>query len=198
MPLPFYMNRYQHHTDADLKPLLAAGDELALAELHRRYSAELFRFISSRVPGREAAEDLLQNIFIALWNKRTMPVTSTLQSLLYGFARKAILMYVRTEKSRHKYAAEFGVLMKGRYDNSNEELQDENDLRNTIEQSISALPERCQEAFILSRYEHMTPPQIAERMNISVRTVENHITEALRRLRGSLGEVMVLVWWLFE
>jgi RNA polymerase sigma-70 factor (ECF subfamily) len=98
---------------------------------------------------------------------------------------------------RKKYAAEFSNFLSNHYDNSAEEAVNLRSLESLIEKRISELPKQCQTAFRLSRMQDESIQAIAQRMNISTRTVENYITKALKHLRANLGELIVLIFWQF-
>lgn len=187
------MNPHSKQDTDNLLPLLKSGDMKAFEIIYDLYADNLFRYIYSRVRIKEISEEIIQEIFVSLWTKReTLVITSSLESYLYGAAKYKILSYMRSDKVRKQYAADFTLFVAGRYDNSVEEWTDLTDLQSTVERSIQELPDKCQTAFRLSRMEHLPIPHIAERMNISTRTVENYLSQALRHLRTSLGEFLAL------
>jgi len=102
---------------------------------------------------------------------------------------------MRSESVRNKYAADFSLFAQKYRDNSLEELMDVNDLQQVIHEKIAELPDKCQTAFRMSRLEHASISEIAKRMNISTRTVDNYITQALRHLRTHLN---TLVFWILS
>jgi RNA polymerase sigma factor (sigma-70 family) len=100
---------------------------------------------------------------------------------------------------RKEYAANFALFSTAHLDNSNEEIMYLKDPQYSIDASISELPEKCRRAFRLSRMEHEPNLPIAERMNISKRTVENYLSQALKHLRTSLSEYLpVLILWMIR
>ena len=112
------------------------------------------------------------------------------------------MSHIRSYRVRKKYAADFALFAVERIDNSSEELLELKDLQHTIDERISELPEKCQTAFRMSRMEYEPIQRIAERMNISNRTVENYISQALKHLRLRLGHILIpqiilpLIWYL--
>jgi len=179
------------HSDALL--LLKAGNERAFEFLYNHFAGRIYHYVFSRVRMKEPTEEIVQEIFLSLWNKReTLQINCSLESYLFGAAKYKILSFIRAEHIRKKYAADFTLFASERYDNSVEELIDLKDLQYTLNEKISELPVKCQTAFRLSRMEHEPIPQIAERMNISTRTVENYISQALKHLRTSLGELLMV------
>jgi RNA polymerase sigma-70 factor (family 1) len=192
------MNRYRACPDLELLTLMGQHDEQAFSALYERYADKLYRFVYGKVKEKETTEEIIQEIFVSLWAKRdTLLVTFSLDAYLYGAARNKILSYIRSEKVRRRYAADFTLFAAGRIDNSPEELINLKDLQQSIANSMEVLPSKCQEAFRLSRLEHLPIPEIAKHMNISTRTVENYLTQALRHLRKTLGAMVALVVGLF-
>lgn len=181
-----------------LLSLLKEGDEAAFESLYNHLAKRLFHFVYSKVRNKEVAEEILQEIFVSLWNNRkTLEINTSLDAYLYGAAKNKVMSFIRSEQVRRKYAVEFTQFAQEHYDNSVQEQMDVNDLNVILQSKIAELPDKCQVAFRMSRMEHTPIPQIAEKMNISRRTVENYITQALRHLRTSMGELLLLVIGLF-
>lgn len=180
--------------------MLQSGDPSAFETIYNHFATRLYNYVYSRVRLREPSEEIVQEIFLSLWEKRNvLSITSSLESYLFGAAKHKILSYIRSEQVRKRYAAEFVLFAAERFDNSNEELSDLRDLERTLDEKIAELPDKCREVFRMSRVEHLPIQRIAEKMNISTRTVENYISQALRHLRTSIGEflvwaVLVLNW----
>ena len=180
--------------DNDTLLRLRAGDEKVFEHLYDHLSRRLYCYVYSRVRMKEVSEEIVQEIFVALWSKHeTLHINGSIESYLFSAAKYKVLDFIRSERVRRKYAVEFSLFLTHHYDNSVEELADLNDLQQTLDKKIAELPEKCRTAFRLSRIEHEPIPRIAERMNISTRTVENYITQALRHLRTGLGELLVVL-----
>lgn len=178
--------------------LIQSGDQKAFEFLYNCFADRLYNFIYSRVRLKEQAEEIVQEIFVSLWNKRDdLQINNSIESYLFGAAKYKILSFIRSEQVRKKYAEEFTLFASERYDNSVEESNDLQDLQLTLNKKISELPEKCQTAFLMSRMEQESIPRIAAKMNISTRTVENYISQALKHLRTSLGELLVVIEFLF-
>jgi len=193
------MTRYADLTDKDLLPLLNTGDKAAFRELYNRYSRPVYQYITSILDDRQPGNDIVQDIFIDLWERRAdlrlSPTAISYLPYLFRAAKNKVIDYIRKKVLHQKYAAEFTAMM-SEYSNDSEEVMALNELRSMVEKSIAQLPERSQMAFRLSRYDDLPIREIAKRMNISPRTVENYLTAALKHLRASLGEVMALAVWL--
>ena len=162
-------------------------------EAYNIYARQLFSFVYAKLKHREATEEIVQEIFVSLWSDRDrLQIHTSLEAYLIGAAKNKILSYIRSEKVRKRYAAELAQFAADNCDTMSTDQSNSNDLLASIELIMTELPERCQTAFYLSRMVHTPIPQIAEKMNISRRTVENYISLALRHLRGRLGGLLAL------
>lgn len=173
--------------------LLKEGDESAFEFIYNKHSGRLFSFIYGKIKMKEATEEIIQEIFVSLWsNRETLQIHTSIEGYLYGAAKNKILSFIRTERVRKRYAAEFTRFASEQYDNSVIDQVNVDDLQMTLQQKMAELPDKCQLAFRMSRIEHKPISQIAEKMNISARTVENYISRALRHLRISLSEFLTI------
>ena len=178
---------------------LKNGDPKIFEMVYEHFSDRLYRYVFSRVKMKEVSEEIVQEIFTSLWIKRqTLEINTSLDAYLFGAAKFKILTYIRSERVRKEYAENFTLFSKAYFDNSNEEMINLKDLQYSIDTSISHLPDKCRTVFHLSRVEHEPISRIAERMNISKRTVENYLSQALKHLRTSLSEYLpMLILWAF-
>lgn len=173
--------------------LMKQGNELAFQKIYNSYWEKLFAYTYNRLHVREASEEVVQDVFFSLWSKRrSIIITSSVSAYLYGATRHRLLNELRSARIRKSYASDYAAFVKGLYDNSNVELQDVKDLEHSIEGRISELPKQCQSVFRLSRQEYIPNHTIAERLNISTKTVENYLTQALKHIRTSMGG-----FWIF-
>jgi RNA polymerase sigma-70 factor (ECF subfamily) len=181
------MDAYTSKADNELVALLQSDDEGAFEEMYRRYATLLFRYVADKVRERENCEEIVQETFVWLWShRRTLHHVTELRPYLYGIVKHKVFNHIRHNMIRREYAVHFQKFGTG-VDNSNEELTNLSDVLQVLDHSIAQLPERCQTAFRLSRMEHLPIATIAEQMNISTRTVENYITQALKHLRDALS-----------
>jgi RNA polymerase sigma-70 factor (family 1) len=182
---------YDH---ADFFSLPPSEQEQAFGALYDRFEPGLYRYVHSKVRVKEVCEEIVQEIFVALWAKRdTLVINMSVEAWLFGAAKNKILTYIKSRSVRERYAADFALYAAEQVDNSSEEIVHLKDLYKTIEESISKLPDHYQTAFRLSRMQHQPTQRIAEHMKISPRTVENYISAALKHLRISLDRVMMVI-----
>lgn len=178
---------------------LKNDDTDAFEDIYRHMAAKLLQYVNSRVRDRELSEEIVQEVFISLWVRRhKLGPEVALESYLFSAAKYQVLSHVRSEKVRHKYAEHFALFVAQHQATITEDLVNMADLKAVIDEQISQLPPKCQQAFRLSRYAYKSIPEIAEEMGISTRTVENYITQALKHLRKALSQsqwALIALWF---
>lgn len=144
------------------------------------------------------AEELVQDMFTQLWDKRAqLELRTSLRSYLFTAARNRCLNFIKHQNVRAQHEDH----VKGAPPNSEADASaamEQAELKACIDQAISALPDRCREAFRLSRFDGLSYKEIAARMDISPRTVEVQIGKALKILRAELREYFPLIFILLH
>ena len=172
--------------DQELLALLKKNPDRGIEQIFRQYYAYVCQAVYRILPDESLVEDLCQEVFLELWRKRSrIEVKSSLRAYLRRAAVNRTLNYIRDQKIT--------------FDESNETFQfpsrivgavqeiEAQELEKLIDLAIDQLPERCRLVFVLSRFHNMAYKQIADELNISVKTVENQISKALKYLRQMLG-----------
>lgn len=178
---------------ADVAPI-AAGDRAAFEALFRLHYGPLCAFARGYVKDADQAEDLVQDLFFRLWlDREKLQVTTSVKAYLYAAVRNRCLSAVKT-------GARVRALNEERDDRMQQEERTEDEHTERIarvQAAIEALPEERRRVFKLSRYEGLKYQEIAERLGISVKTVENQMGSALKTLRAELADLVPLLPWLF-
>lgn len=180
---------FEASDNIQLLKALQNGDKSAFEYIYRRFGGNLVRYVASRVQNRSISEEIVQEIFLSLWIRREKIALETeLEAYLLSAAKYKILSHIRSEKVRRNYAEHFALFVAQHQSNVTAELLDLADLKVFIDERVSTLPPKCQQAFRMSRFSHKSTAEIAEEMGISTRTVENYITKALKCLREALSK----------
>jgi len=183
-------------SDKELTDLLKSGDRAAFAEIYHRYKHLLLRHAYKKLGDREAVEDILQELFVHLWEqKETLTINGNLAGYLYTAIRNRVFneFYRSQRKSLHFVSlAEF--MDKGEYSTDLTVL--ENELNAIIDREISQLPPRMGQVLRLSRLDGMSHKEIAEELGIAESTVSNQVGTALRQLKVKLGPLFILAVFL--
>jgi RNA polymerase sigma-70 factor (ECF subfamily) len=134
------------------------------------------------------SEEIVQEIFLALWQKQQVDEIKSLRSFLYIAVKNKALNYLRDHQTRKSHEGEFARIQSENIyiDNEYEHLL----LEDSIREAISELPEKCRQIFELSRNEELSYQQIADQLNISPKTVENQISIAIKKLKTKLSPFM--------
>ncbi|TSD63311.1 RNA polymerase sigma-70 factor [Inquilinus sp. KBS0705] len=178
--------------DIQLLDRLKQDDESALCAIYKKYWQPLYLSAYHVIKDKQICEDIIQELFIKLWNNRqAIEITVSLKAYLYAAIRYEVYRQIRSGSVR---ADIYDDLLERIHTPAVYGTIEYKELIAQISSVINKLPEKCREVYKLSREEHLSHKQIAERMNISAKTVENHLTKALRQLRTSLSiHVVVLL-----
>lgn len=170
--------------DILLLNLIKEGDNLAFRHLFETYFTPLCRFMHLFIPDKPIVEELALDIFVYVWeNRKTLQIQVSLKAYLFQAARNKCLNELRhTKKTVALDDIDYDMIETEVMSLENEELY------RLIQEAVLALPEKCREVFNLSRNENLSNKEIADKLNISQKTVEAQITKALKKIRNFLGD----------
>jgi RNA polymerase sigma-70 factor (ECF subfamily) len=176
-------------TDAELVIRLRRGDTVALDLVLRRYWPPVVAYLVRLVGTRDAAEDIAQQAFCRLWDRRaSWHDAGSLRGLLYRIARNLAISDRRHLDAEARSAA--GLADVARVNPTPLQLLEDKLLRREVERAISRLPERRREVFVLRCVHDLSYKEIADVMGTSTQTVANQLSHALATLRQSLGHLL--------
>lgn len=178
--------------DAALVQALAIDDEQAFAEIYERYWAPLHAQACRKLHCPHEAEEVVQDVFVALWHKRGTATIQQLDAYLFGALKYRIIDCVRAQLVRKNHAAAVPLRF-ATPDQGTEDAVAAADLSTALAASVDNLPEHAQQVFRLSRLEHRSVPEIAAQLQVSPKTVEYHLARSLKLLRSYLREFLVSV-----
>lgn len=165
------------------------GDRKAFDLLFKNYAQNIYRFSYSYLKSKEDAEEIVQEVFIKLWDKRsTLRIDLQISSFLFTIAYNSILNQIRKNKNRVKAIAAKKAEQPAHHLHVEEELVF-NEYQQHAQVAISSLPPQRKKIFMLSRENHLSYIEIARELNISPRTVEVHISQALKDIKKHLVRV---------
>jgi len=176
------------------------GDKKGFEMLFRAYYAPLCAFSRKYIKDADDCEEIVQGFFLKLWDKRnTLEINTSVKNYLFSSIRNRCLNHIKHEKIKQEYQSEILRTPETRIDSTNFIM--EVDLVDKIDRSIAALPTRRREIFILSREHGLKYREIAEKLGISIKTVETQMGQALKELRENLKEyqqLLVSFLWLIN
>ncbi len=162
------------------------GDTVAFEQIFKKYYNDLARFCFTLVRDETVAEEITQEVYIYLWEKKeVIEISSSLKSYLFSAVKNKSINYIKYELPKQRVLIDISdsLLVEGVFFH---EKSDTIRLKKKIQVAINQLPEKCKQIFLLSRYGGMTYKEIAEDLDLSVKTVENQMSIALKKLRDSL------------
>lgn len=184
------MSLYSTHTDEELLLLLQSGNEAAFTALYDRYWERLLARAVLRLQSTEDAKEVVQDVFIRLWNRReNLTIRKSFYTYIAAALKYEIIRKLNERKRMRLESAELtddATILKVADDTTRHEL-DFQDLQQRLEASVKRLPEKCRMVFRLSREKGLSEKEIAEALQISPKTVQGHITHAIKDLRSALN-----------
>jgi len=174
------------------------GDKTAFSIIFKTYYVDLVMFAGTFVRDRQAAEEIVQDVFIRLWeNREDLYITSSLRSFLLKSVQNKCLDAIRHLKIVGGYQERLQnhpLLLEN--DTENYVLYSE--LEDDLKKALEKLPEDISKIFLMNRFEGLTYPEIASQLNLSVRMVETRMGKALAMLKHYLKDYLITVLLLFE
>ena len=167
-------------SDTELQKKLQRQDQLAFEVLFDRYWKRLYSFAFKIYKEEAICEDIVQEIFISLWEKSTNTNIVNLEGYLLRAVKYKVANYIRDLKFD---SGHLEILENIPHPSKTDKHLVYQEFEAGIFMEIKKLPPRSQEVLILSRLEHYTNIEIAQKLGLSVRTVEKHISDALKLLK---------------
>lgn len=176
--------------DTELNKLIQnmmAGDRDAFNAVFRRFYTPMVRFCIRYVADVDVAAEIVQDLFVRLWTGREkLNINSSFESYLIRSVRNASISYINKVRSHDEVHQQLATDDIDNTDPS-EELQSKN-LEATYSQVLASMPEKRREVFLASRFEGLKYAEIADKLDISVKTVEAHMSAAIKQLKEGLKE----------
>lgn len=185
-------NNNNNHDDQFWIENIQKGDERAFEILFKKYYLPLTRFVWRYVNSKAIAEELIQELFTILWEKRDeldVDTKKSIRAYLYKSAKNLALNQRKHSKIKDKYASEWVEQKENPEIYFRDEYREER-IRKAIAQAIEELPPRGKMTYKLHRYDGLTYEEIADVMDVSVKTVESQMTRTLKTLRERLSYLL--------
>jgi RNA polymerase sigma-70 factor (family 1) len=187
---------YRKQSDQELFGLIKEGDDNAFSEIYKRYWKDMYHNACKILRNEDLAQDIVQEVFISLWNRRTELTVQHPKSYLQQSTRFAVLKAIRNLKMDEQFNNRLREI-------TTELITDDpllfKEQQEILHKLLAELPEDCKEVFRMSREEQLTYKQIAEKLAISEKSVERRISKSLKFLRENMSlEVCVGVLLLGE
>jgi RNA polymerase sigma-70 factor, ECF subfamily len=194
------MNDFNSYTNEELMREIKADNMLAFDALYGNYSRKLYKFGYSILKSKEDTENLIQDVFLNLWeNRHKVEKNESIQSYVFTIAYNSAISILRKKTKDFQFIEYLKSLQENTEEPVNVEIE-YNELTAKLDKIINELPQRQKEIYLLHKVEGLKYNVIAEQLHISVNTIENHMSRALKTIRENLGDyslLAILFWYLF-
>jgi RNA polymerase sigma-70 factor, ECF subfamily len=187
-------------TEVGIFRLIQKGDITSFELLYMELQPRLYAFSRKFIDNPEEARDVVQEVFSEFWErKKDLDIKTSLKSYLFSMLHNKCLNIIREQKTHKKYTSYTELKLKEvELSHYNAVFESHSsiyltDINTLLEKGIQDLPENCREIFKLSRIKGLDNKQIAEQLNLSVRTVENQIYRALKSLKENLSDYLTVI-----
>ena len=188
-----------------LLELLEDGDEASFKVVYNQFYSRLFYFVSEYIPNKDLVENILQDTFLTLWEKKSKLQTDTnLNAYLYTVAKNNSLKKLRDQRYRQALfqpapLSDFELeLQAGALDKLDTSEILFSEIEQIVQKTLDTLPPQCKLVFELSRFQHRKNTEIAEALHISPKTVEGHMTKAIKAFKMSLKDYLPVISFLIH
>lgn len=182
----------------ELFELIKLGDQKALEALFAIYFPRLNDFAGKVVKDDVISQDIVQEVFVKIWEKRSEIEPINLEAFLFRLVRNRCIDYIKHLKvithrmQKIQINSKYEELYRIDFVGDEPYVLIEQELKQKIEKTINNLPDRCREVFILSRINGLKNKEIAEQLNINIKNVERHLSRALQAFRENFTEELPL------
>lgn len=176
-------NNYINFSNETLQILLKKGDEDVFNEIYNRFWKSLYGYANSLYYEEKICEDIVQEVFISLWEKCETVELTNIEAYLFRAIKYKISSHIRGLKY---ISNQLITDQKTPQLESSERNIEYTEFETNLLSEIDKLTPKCKSVFLLSRFEFLSNNEIAIKLNISVRTVEKHISDAIRKLKSSI------------
>lgn len=184
------VNQTSSYSDAQLLDAIRNSDKEAFAELFERQWHNLLITVYAKVQSKPVAEEIVQDIFETLWNKRKTLLISNLPNYLFVAAKHRSISYIRTQIVQQKYWDYYKSFSPGLEDET-EKAVAYNELVSAIEKGMNRLPDKTKKVFRLNRLEGRSITEIARLLKLSEKSIEYHLTRSLKEMKVYLKDFIL-------
>jgi RNA polymerase sigma-70 factor (ECF subfamily) len=174
---------FENISDAELARKINAGEKNAYQELFERYASRIFQFSLSYLKSQADAEELVQDVFLKIWEKREiLDQSKNIKSFIFKVAVNTIYDFIRHKNIENAY----NDFARANFETSSNNTWHTvifDEMQENLQKLVAQLPEQQQKIFHLSKEEGLTSEEIAIKLNLSKRTVENHLYRAVSFLK---------------
>jgi RNA polymerase sigma-70 factor (ECF subfamily) len=183
------MHKYDSFSEQELVELLQAGDEAAFTSIYNRYWEKLIATAYFFTRNTQTAEDIVHDVMLSLWHRRDRIEIQSLQAYLTTAVKFSVFKSIARQKDNSEITDE--ITVSGAHESVEEKLDakfEEEFLRGVVEQ----LPEKARLVFQYRREQHLSVKEVADKMEVSEKTIEYHMTRALKTIKQAFKKIKLL------
>ena len=195
--MEYNLKIFENISDSELALRISGGQKSAYQELFERYAPRIYKFSLSYLKNKTDSEELVQEVFLKIWEKREMlDHSKNIKSFIFKIAVNTSYDFIRRKNIENAFGDFTKANFKVESDNTWQSVIFE-DMKQTLQKLIVPLPEQQQKVFKLSKLDGLTNDEIAANLNISKRTVENHLYRAVTFLKGHFKRELLMGLFFF-
>ena len=197
---PLYRAEGMELENESIGTLLAQRDEAAFEQMFKTYFKRLHAYAFTILRDEIQAEEMVQQVFFKLWERNvrkdsfgeSLSLSGSVSSYLYRAVHNESLNYIKHQKVRSNHQLNVAYSMKNEVEHPAKKIM-AGELEKKIHSALNELPEQCRTIFQMSRFDELKYREIADKLGISVKTVENQMSKALRLLRVKLVDFLIFI-----
>ena len=186
------MNLFSNYTDEELLSLIKWDDKEAFDALFNKYSRKVSSFAFSKVNCENATQEIVQDIFTNIWEKRHTLNIASVTAYLFTAVKYEAINHIKKEITHRKHHKLYKAFVRISEESTLRSVQ-YNDLKEALEEGVAKLPAKTQLVFNLSRLEGKSISEIALKLNLSEKAIKYHISRSLKELRLYLKEFLISI-----
>jgi RNA polymerase sigma-70 factor (ECF subfamily) len=194
------LNLSKNNSDTELACKIKAGEKQAYRELFERYAPRIYKFSLSYLKNEADAEELVQDVFLKIWDKRvTLDLSKNIKAFIFKMAVNSIYDFMRRKNIEHAFQ-DFTRTGEKTHGESTWDTVIWEEMLSNLDELVKQMPEQRRRIFQMSREEGLSNDEIAKELNLSKRTVENQLYRAIAFLKkhyntGSLFALLFFHLW---
>jgi RNA polymerase sigma-70 factor (family 1) len=186
------LTAFEAHSDEELLAAIRNNDAQAFSEFVRRYWKKAYQITYSKVRSQTVTEEIVQDLFTMLWDKRSTLSITHVYAFIFTCIRNKSINYIESQLVRKKYWYYYKMFVPQQEESTTRTVEF-NELMEAVETCVETLPEKSRSVFRLSRLEGVPNREIAERLNLSEKSIEYHLTKSLKIMRLALRDFTLVI-----
>jgi RNA polymerase sigma-70 factor (family 1) len=184
------------YSDRELLQAIRNNNENAFSELFKRYWRKAFNMAYARVRSKEVTEEIVQDLFVNLWDKRASLSINNMSSYIYIVIKHKVLNFIESQAVQRKYW-DYHQTFKLQQEDATERTVEYNELMHVIEEGMGYLSEKTKKVFRLNRLEGRSISETADLLKLSRKAAQYHLTRSLKEMRLHLKDYILSVAAIF-